>query len=170
MEMALEHLFRALQQGFERIGIRGGLGHLHLRAKLEPHYLHERGADGPFEFAGRIDYEAAIGRGNEAGDSVADGLGEFFPARAGGEPRWQVGGALGRLFSGSRLTGSAWFCFACAAWARISCRSGTPCLTDFRSASRTAGRVRVRLNLAGQQVVSGTECQNLPDGSSSPSL
>ena len=103
----VDHLFRVLQQGVERLGIGGGLGHLHLPAKFQPHQMHERGADGAFDFTGRIEDEAAIGRSDEAGDGVADGVGKFFPARAGGEPMRHVGAALDRLFSGGRLTGSA---------------------------------------------------------------
>ena len=56
--------------------------------------------DGPLEFVGGVEDELAVGGGDDPRDCLADGLGEFFPAVADGEPRRQCASFAGESSGG----------------------------------------------------------------------
>ena len=85
-QMPFEHSLGIAQKGVERIGVGRGDGHLNLPTEFEPHQVDEGQADGAFEFAGRVEDEAAIGGREEARHGLADAFGEFFPMVVVGDP------------------------------------------------------------------------------------
>jgi len=118
-KMPFERAVEIAEHGVERLGIGRQEGHLDLIADFEPGKMHERQADGAFEFARRFEHEAAIGGRDDAFDGVADLRRKIIPAIVARNPMRRARRMLDAhhlrrrffVFRWFSAFGGFWFCF-----------------------------------------------------------